>query len=229
MLNLDMLDTEVSAIFSPAERGEPIAIPEPSSSYRDQIESFNTHHLTQQYIDAVHAMRCWQLERLGFTQVAIDKVVDALMGKPHNHYWDGERTEHQGALERQNLEWMFNHLSGTVLSGKACNWGSRPTQYYRTERVAPCWWLPPFMLKEVWRVQFGKLNYLKKPITVEIASRMAHAKKLGLFNAFAAVAPMDAWTSTSANVEAVLIGSVFPFNITQDNSGSEAHFYLGRW
>lgn len=228
MLNLEMLDTEVSAIFAPAENGGTITVPEPPLMFKQQIEAYDANDLTQQYVDTVHQMRCWQLEKLGFTKVDVAQIAEAIMGKPHTHYWDGEKEKDRPELERQVHEWMYNHLSGTTLAGKDSTWGSRPTQWYRIERVAPFWWLPPFMAKEVWRIQYGKLNYIKKQIPVEIAARLQYAKKLGLFNAFTAVAPMAAWTEDSKS-DPVLLGCVWPFNPAQNKSDAESFYYLGRW
>lgn len=93
------------------------------------------------------------------------------------------------------------------------------------------WYLPPFKKKEVWRVRFGKLNYLKRDIPYGVVLRMNEVKKLKLFNVFNVMAPIEAW-ERKTDIDPIVVATIW--ELIKDEHGDRiagqvAHYFLAQW
>jgi len=178
MKTLEEVKVQTQKIFEHEGVGlETLRIPEPSPVWREKITALEEAGLLNQRSSAIFEMRCEQAAKMGFVQLQSGEMVRMLMGEPHTETTDG--------TDRHNNEWVFDHHTGNEEAPST--WGGKPTIFIRKAR-AGLWYLPPFAKKEQWRVQFGKLDYLKREIPYGVVLRINELKKLKLFNAFHVIA-----------------------------------------
>lgn len=197
-------------------------LPAPSPVFREKMEAYNEACLAKQRASLIFEMRKEQAKLLGFRHLTSDQMVEMLMGDPH--------TETSAGAERQNYEYVYFHHSDEVKL--KTNWGGSPEQFVRKARIAP-WYVPPFIKKELWKVQFGKLDYLKREIPYGVVLRINEVKKLKLFNAFNVLAPMEAW-ERKTDIDPIIVASLWEMPPKDDGNPAEAagqvaHYFLAQW
>lgn len=220
MLLLEEVKQKTDSVFGQDE----LVVPEPSHHWRRKLEALEEARLPKQRAAAIFDMRCEQAKMLGFEQIEMEQMVEMLMGEPHTDH--NERTD----LQRQNHEWFYNHHTGVILEGNACNWGGHPHDYFRLERKSR-WYLPPFSKHETWRCRFGKLDYLKRDIPYGVVLRIQEVKKLNLFNVFNVLAPQDAW-ERKTDIDPIVTATIWeipPVDKGNATAGQAAHFFLAQW
>jgi len=131
-----------------------------------------------------------------------------------------KRVQYQGELGITNC-----HYSALCSCGK--------TIFVRKEKVN-AWFMPPFKEQEIWRCQFGKLDYLKREIPYPVVLQINELKKLKVFNCFNVLAPMEAW-ERKTDIDPIVVATVWeiPPNEKKDEppnkAGQAAHFFLAQW
>lgn len=202
-----------------------LKVSEPSKHWERKIKALKEANLDNQRAAAIFDMRCEQVTSMGFKQIDTSEMVEMLMGSPHTETEDGK--------ERHNHEYVYFHDTDKELVGKDCNWGGEPTIFIRKEKVN-AWYMPPFKEQEVWRCQFGKLDYLKREIPYPVVLQINELKKLKVFNCFNVLAPMEAW-ERKTDIDPIVVATVWeiPPNEKKDESpnkaGQAAHFFLAQW
>ena len=226
MLTLTEVKVRTDEIFDFEKTGqEGLVLPEPSLHWKRKLEALEEAHLTQQWRECLFDMRCEQAKMLGFERIDTDVMVEMLMGQPSTESGENEKEE------RQNHEWVYNHLTDKTLNGKECNWGGKPTDFFRLEKKAPWHW-PPFAKIEVWRVRFGCLDYIRREIPYGVVLRMQEVKKLNLFNCFSIMAPVEAW-ERKTDIDPIIVATMWSFadkdGKEMNSAGTTAHFFLAQW
>jgi len=202
-----------------------LQIPEPSKHWERKIAALEEASLANQRAAAIFDMRCEQAEMLGFKKIHTSEMVKMLMGDSHTETDKGE--------ERQTHEYAYFHVTGKELLGKDCDWGGKSTIFIRKEKVN-AWFLPPFREQEVWRCQFGKLDYLKREIPYPVVLQLNELKKLKLFNAFSVLAPMEAW-ERKTDIDPIMVATIWETPPNEEKgkesttAGQTAHFFLAQW
>ena len=202
---------------------EELILPKPSLHWQRKLEAFEEANLESQRKACLFDMRCEQAKTLGFESIGSDEMVEMLMGEKHTDL-------HDEVGSRQNHEFFYEHHSGVTLEGKACIWGSKSAQFSCMYKKN-AWFLPPFDLKEKWRCQFGKLNYLKREIPYGVVLRINEVKKLNLFNVFNVLAPMEAW-ERETDIDPIIVATVWEVVDNEGGSGKAGqvqHFFLAQW
>jgi hypothetical protein len=175
-------------------------------------------------------MRCWQAEQIGFRRVIDSDLVKALMGEPYTETIDLSLDEKNKKL-RQVYEYTYNHHEDKVLE-QGHNWGGWPSVFICKRRLRD-WFLSPFDKREIWRCEYGKLNYLKRQISDEAVSYMNKVKSLRLFNVFNVLAPQDAWENKDSIVPYILLSSIWEWPpVDKDKTGTAgqiANYFIGLW
>ena len=178
-------------------------VPEPSPIWREKIDALAEANLMAQRSSAIFDMRCEQAAKMGFVRLESSQMVKMLMGDPHTETFEGK--------DRQNHEWIYCHHTDTAET--KTTWGGTPTIFIRKTRTN-AWFLPPFSKKEIWRVQFGKLDYLKREIPYGVVLRINELKKLKLFNAFSVLAPMEAW-ERKTDIDPIVVASIWEYPLSK--------------
>lgn len=222
MLTLEQAKTQTQRIFQTEDLSlNPLKVPEPSPVWREKLDALEEAKLFKQRSSALFEMRCEQAKTMGFPLLSSDDLVRMLMGEAH--------TETSEAETRQDHEWVYDHNTDTVTSPST--WGSKPTIFIRKARTGP-WFLPPFSKKVVWKVQFGKLDYLKREIPYGVVLRINELKKLKLFNAFNVLAPMEAW-ERKTDIDPIVVATIWEIPPVEEGksgtAGQSAHFFLAQW
>jgi hypothetical protein len=202
---------------------------------RGCLTKFGEHNILKNKAPNIFAMRRWQARTIGFREVKPESVVELMMGHTPN------KSNHSSG-NQQFYEWVYNHHTKEHLVGTKCNWGAVPYQWWRVHRKGLFEWFP-LSQEEEWRVQIGKINYLKDELPHSIVLKILRVKRLNLFNCFDIIAPMRYWKG-SAKVERtiyqlvppVLIGTIWempPGEFGSSNrwgkTGKMCHFFLGEW
>lgn len=196
-----------------------LKVPEPSLDWKRKLEALEEACLPVQRAKLLMDMRSWQAEQMGLKKMSVPEAVKLLMGEAHTGQEDAE--------QRHTLEWMYCHHEDKVFEGSACTWGSKPMQYYKTEKHG-LWHMPPFAKKEKWRCQYGMFNYLKRDVPYGVVLRLIECKKTKLFNAFQVLAPMDAWL-TDADIDPIILGAIWEKPPGGNTSGREQLFFVAQW
>ena len=209
---------ETNKIFEQSE----VKVPEPSPDWKRKIEALEEAKLVNQRAALIFDMRCWQAEQMGFKRIRSNNLVEMLMGSKH--------TEETSGTERQTYEWIYHHFQDKCF--EKSNWGGVPEIFIRKEKRG-LWFLPPFSKQEVWRCQFGKLDYLKRQIPYGVVLRILEVKKMKLFNAFNVIAPMEAWIRET-DIDPIVVSTIWELpppmpNQQGESAGQVAHFFLAQW
>lgn len=206
-------------VFTSVEEG--LSLPAPAQIYKDRLEAYSEACLEKQKASLLFEMRCDQAQRMGFQRLKAEQMVEMLMGQSHTKIEEGK--------ERHNYEYLYFHHTDEVKT--KTDWGGMPTQFVRIDKLTP-WFVPPFSKKEIWRLQFSKLDYLKREIPYGVVLRINEIKKLKLFNVFNCLAPMEAW-ERKTDIDPIIVASIWempPFEAPNTaTAGQVAHFFLAQW
>lgn len=219
MMTLTEIKTQTDKVFG----NENLTLPEPNHHWQRKLEALEEANLEQQHRSCLFDMRCEQAATLGFEAIESEEMVEMLMG-------ESPTTIKEEVGERQQHEYFYNHITGVTLEGSECNWGGKPSQFYREEKKFQ-WWIPPFGKFEKWRCQFGKLDYLKRKIPYGVVLRINEVKSLNLFNVFNVMAPMEAW-ERKTDTDPVVVATIWSIEDKGDKAskaGQVQHFFLAQW
>lgn len=221
MLTLAELKAKGEQVFVEDQK---LAIPDPGIHWRDKLEALKESNLQQQYERCLFEMRVEQVTLMAFQPFTIAELTEIIMGEEH--------TDIEDAKNHQSYEWMYNHHTGTILSGDGCGWGGTAEDFYLMRKESP-WYLPPFCKKEVWRCRFGKLDYLERQIPFGVVLKINELKDLKVFNCFNVLAPKEAWEHQT-DIDPIVVGSIWelPMNEKkkrQTKAGDVQHFFIAQW
>ncbi len=226
MFDLGDVITQTDKIFSNGE----LSLPEPSADWQKRLAAFADAEWEEQHDELLLDMRIEQAKKLGFQKITNSERVEMLMGE--------ERTDDKEGKLRHKTDWIYNHHDDEVLTVEGHNWGSKCHEYWRIQKIGP-FFKPPFLPVEVWRIQSGKLPYLKEEVPREVALRILRVKELDLFNAFEVIGPMEMWKDNDDDDDDEKVGAIItaelwllPKNDKKDdraNAGRTAHFFLAHW
>lgn len=206
---------ETDKIFTPEVKN-----PEPSLDWQRKIVALKEANLPNHSSAAIFDMRCEQAAKIGFKQITVADMVEMLMGEKH--------TDQKDAKVRQRYEWIYDHHTNKHSDNKTESWGGKPTIFIRKKRRV----LFPLLKKEIWRCQFGKMDYLKRQIPYGVILRMQEVKKIGLFNCFNVLAPMEAW-ERATEIDPIVAATIWelppPDDEGKERAGQVAHFFLAQW
>lgn len=202
----------------------PLSLPPPPESFRRNLEALAEANLKRQRGSLLFDMRCWQAEKLGlkrFDKVAA--IVPILMGEESSHFNVFERAS-------WGFEYCYDHHKDSASSEYIMHpW------VYELWAKRSAWYAPPFFATLQWKVVAGPLDCLKRDIPYGVILRVNELKKLKLFNCFMAVAPEEAWR-TSSQIDPVIIARISEMPAPKEqggpnilSEGKQAFFFVAQW
>lgn len=198
---------------------------EPDVLWKNKISEVEKANMKDRVSTVLFDMRVQQAKDLGFIQVSEFDITHDLMGAKHNTYVAG--TENN-----LNYEWSYNHHTDEVEDSR-----HSVARYYKLISKVTPWWMPPFRATEQWTVAGCPVSRLKTKIPHDMIARMNRLKKLKLFNCFMAYAPLDAFNKIDPQ-PTIIVARISEFrwidkkegyNMSGENAGHQAYFFVGNW